>query len=57
VRIGTLQIGAQFILLTIATRFSTAADIALVMILEATESRSRLALLLERFNGILRKAV
>jgi drug/metabolite transporter (DMT)-like permease len=32
--LGTLQIGAQFILLTIATRFSTAADIALVMILE-----------------------
>jgi len=32
--LGTFQIGAEFILLTIATRFATAADIALVMILE-----------------------
>lgn len=32
--LGTVQIGAQYILLTIATRFATAADIALVMILE-----------------------
>lgn len=32
--LGTVQIGAQYILLTIATRFTTAADIALVMILE-----------------------
>jgi drug/metabolite transporter, DME family len=32
--LGTVQLGAQYILLTIATRFATAADIALVMILE-----------------------
>lgn len=32
--LGTVQIGAQYILLTIATRFASAADIALVMILE-----------------------
>ena len=32
--LGTVQIGAQYILLTIAARFTTAADIALVMILE-----------------------
>lgn len=32
--LGTVQIGAQYILLTVATRFATAADVALVMILE-----------------------
>ncbi len=32
--LGTVQIGAQYILLTIATRFATAADITLTMILE-----------------------
>lgn len=32
--LGAMQIGAQYILLTIATRFASAADIALVMILE-----------------------
>lgn len=32
--LGTVQIGAQYILLTIAARFITARDIALVMILE-----------------------
>lgn len=32
--LGTVQIGAQYILLTIAARFTTAADIALVMIIE-----------------------
>ncbi|MEM7173022.1 MAG: DMT family transporter [Pseudomonadota bacterium] len=32
--LGTVQIGAQYILLTIATRYATAADVALVMILE-----------------------
>lgn len=32
--LGTVQIGAQYILLAIATRYATAPDIALVMILE-----------------------
>jgi hypothetical protein len=32
--LGTVQIGAQYILLTTATRFISAADVALVMILE-----------------------
>ena len=32
--LGTVQIGAQYILLTIATRFAPASDVALVMILE-----------------------
>ena len=32
--LGSVQIGAQYILLTIATRFAPASDIALVMILE-----------------------
>lgn len=32
--LGSVQIGAQYILLTVATRFASAADVALVMILE-----------------------